>query len=367
MCNTENEHGPNAYHALTLYSEVGSCENIIPLTVLNIISRTCKYLHSIVQWRIDKSRKLREKWTPIFAPKLHQYLIRHPIRYTGTKLKCVEMLGVSFGPLGIRILDVEGGLFTSEYLSETRLAFANVLLLARDRIPFVLVMFVSKNAILSVEINAEDYVDTGAVTPIQHAQLLEKYGDEAVIPARYVVDLNLPTRINPIILGPEFIDMERLHFCIAPCYSTSYVNGERVTDICFDPEFVGDLFSHAIIQFKTVSNVSYDWGRYCLTFNGRINEHVQTTSLIRKRDEQLVIDDRESNAEILAVSRRIEPPPGMNLDPITILQIDQINLADPNVVRQLAQLIVASNEPLDDNIDEELSSEYEIDYNFDYQ
>lgn len=303
---TENEE-----NVLSQWVVIGARDFNVSARTLNKLSRTCKYFFSAVQWRLTRCKLLREKWSPVIAPKLYRHLLMksHPIKYTGYAAKTIpvnEELGV--GPFGVRLLDTLRPLFSEEDLASTKYAFSNVTFRARKCAPFVMIVFVANNAIMSVEVNRTDYIDTGENTPEVLAKYREEYGDNpSAYPGRYIVNLHLPTKYNPITLGKPLVQPNRIHFCIAENYSLSYYDGEQVADIIFNVDFTLETFTHAIVHFKTVSPVEYNWSEYGMTFNGKINSHVNSTSLIRRIDSikkenertDERTDERTENTEVL--------------------------------------------------------------------
>lgn len=311
----------NEDNVLSQWVMIGARDFNVSSRTLNKLSRACKYFFSAVQWRLTRCKLLREKWAPVIAPKLYRYLLMksHPIKYTGYAAKTIpinEELGV--GPFGVRLLDTLHPIFSEDELAASKYAFANVSFRARRRVPFVMVVFIATNAIMSIEVNVSDYLDTGEDAPEILAKYREEYGDNpSAYPGRYIVNLHLPTKYNPITLGKPLVQPNRIHFCIARGYILSYCRSaldqgiaEQVADINFDAAFVLDVFTHAVIHFKTVdciinsndsSQSAYNWAEYGMTFNGKINSHVMSTSLIRRIDDPDIKKEDEcpENAEIL--------------------------------------------------------------------
>lgn len=243
---------------------IGARDFTFPLRVLAILSRTCKYIFTITQWRIDKSKLIYERWVPRFAPVLHKRLIGHPFKYTGTLLSQIAVSEMGFSEYGLRVFDVSGGLFPADFKS--RVSFADIGFFTHSRVPFAMAIIVVDSAILFTEVAPEQYIDMGA--------------DERAVRGRYYVKLGLPTRINPITLGPPIIDFRLLHFNISHQYEISYEG----LDMIFSPQFIAEHFTHAVVEFKTIDENAHDWSKYGLTFNGKIDNHASTTSFIRRLD-----------------------------------------------------------------------------------
>lgn len=276
---------------LLIISQIGARDFLFPLCVLGRLSLVCKDTRDAVQWRINKSKKIRERWVPKLIPKFKNRLIGHPIKYTGKISKTVWIGEMVNGVRGAMPLDVPGGLFPKDFMNKYRIAFTNACVLVRDKIPFVMMLFLGRNAILSLHVNEEDYIDTGEITEEIKQQNIKKYGENEIThPGRYFVDLNLVTRINPILIGEDFVDEKNFYFCIAERYfMSSDLSGGEITNIMFDLELFIEFFTHIILQFNIVPIEKYVWDDYILTFNGCIDIHPRTTSLIRKKSDKRII------------------------------------------------------------------------------
>jgi hypothetical protein len=149
-------------------------------------------------------------------------------------------------------------------------------------------------ASLSIEITANDYIYLGDLNEEQKERITAIYGND--LPGRYLIDLNLATKMNPIVIGNGIIDPNNLSICISEKYLI-HSDGEYA-NIQFDPFFIGDNFSHLIVHFNTVDISTYNWNDYCLTFNEGlgIDEHALRASFIRRLDDPSVdTENRHTN------------------------------------------------------------------------
>ncbi len=262
---------------------IGSDEFNIPLRVLNSLSRCCKMLFSTIQYRLSKSKKIRDNWLPKFASRLSKYLLNrdHPIKYTSSCIKTISCEQLAIDDHGIRFLDVPG-LFEDPL----RYAVANISLRAREPIDFMFLFMIVEDVVFSRRIQPSDFIDTGPITDSVKQHYLEKYGtDTSVWPGRYLINLNLPMQQNPITLGRPILDTRLVHIVISNNYVLTYDEyGESALDFVNDPYFIADHFTHVIANFKTIEQTAYKWDDFAITYSGKINHHVYTSSLIKRID-----------------------------------------------------------------------------------
>jgi hypothetical protein len=277
----------NSDNMLRIIAEIGARENAICPRALQVLASTCKDINNSVQWRLDRMKSLRQKYMREFGLKLHKRLINHPIEYTRQHVKVTSVGDMGYDNLGVRILDLSAGIVSEEFATGHRLAFTNICLLAREPKPFVCVLMLRNHAVIAVEYTTDDYIDTGKLTDseIEHAN--KKYGtDPQLHPGRYLIDLNLKTKINPILLNEPFIKLIDVRLVIAENYSTYFdAEGNPTTNVEFDGMFIADTFTHAMIHFKSTPADAYNWSEYVLTFNQMVNQHAVTASFIRRRTD----------------------------------------------------------------------------------
>jgi hypothetical protein len=285
----------NGTNALIPFIEICTHEFAISIHHMRTLALTCKWFLGAVQRRLNWCNALRLKWGPVLAKKIVPYLVgrTHPFKYSGSRVEIIPINhDVGINQFGVRLLDIGVPIFSGAELASTTFAFANIGFFTRRPVAFAMVMYVACNPILVVDVNVEDYIDRGAESPSDIAAYRRKYGDRRDDwPGRYYVDLNLPTRFNPITLGQPFITPNRLCFNISPKYTIrdSAVGGHPDIEITLDVDFILANFTHSVVKFLTVGALEYDWDRYCLTYREPVNHHVWTTSLIRSRDDPNII------------------------------------------------------------------------------
>lgn len=278
-------------NGLCIFAQICARENLLPITLLGKFSLVSTELLRSVQWRINILKKLREKWQPTFAWNLWKYLINHPIMYTGKIVKKIPIGDMGYTPLGVRVIS-SNDLFSDEFLSNNRIAFTNLMLYSREKVPFTFTMFMGLNALLTLNIQSENYIDLNPTN--------EKNNDDGVINdhGRYLIDLSLPTQVNPVLLGEGFIDINRIYFCITTTVNITCNENDNImlTEIFYVGCFI-KYFTHAILTFNTVPNTAYRWSDYCLTFNGKINNHINRTSLIRSSTDEGLCEEIPPNVD----------------------------------------------------------------------
>lgn len=287
----------NEDNILIPFIEISTYRFTISVSQMRFLSTLCKRFFVMIQKKLKECDEIRARWGPILAKKIVPYLVgrTHPFKYSGSCVKFIPInVDIGIGQFGVRLLDTGRPIFTDEELAATRYAFANIGFFTRKPVAFSMVMFIARNPILSVEVRPDDYIDRGEAIPRDIAAYRMKYGDiKSDWPGRYYVNLNLPTRFNPVILGEPIISMNRLSFSISTEYS-AYCDG-----FIFGPteiDFIIDNFTHSVVKFLRVGELEYDWERYCLTYRGPINEHVWTTSLVRSRDDPKVVENEQPAA-----------------------------------------------------------------------
>jgi hypothetical protein len=265
---------------LYLFAKVGTGEDFISLTVLRLLSLLSKKFYNVVQYRINQKKIIYVKYLKRFANAIHKRLIAHPITYTDIITKIIPIESMGFTNLGLCVLDTEDNLFNPNL----RYAFSNVSFLVRKPIGFSLFLMLGNFTVYSKTILPESYIDLGENN--NHEYLRKKYNDNPYsYPGRYFIDLDLPTIKNPILLNENFLDHRTLRLTIAQHYIVQHINGGLVADINFDPEFIINYFTHAVVRLKTVSTEAYNWSNYSLCFNGEINSHIHKFSMIRKKED----------------------------------------------------------------------------------
>ena len=180
--------GPDLSAYFEQFVEICSVQVDLPVKVLAKLSLVSSFTYCCVEKKLKKYKKLYEKIKPIFAKKLHKKLIGHPIEYTGKSVKIATIADMLYDQLGI--MPVHG------FESDRRLALTNICLLARSPVNITVIVMVSNFPIIIKQITAADYTmyHDGA------APTLDELIDDPTHPGGYFIDLNLPLKINPILI-----------------------------------------------------------------------------------------------------------------------------------------------------------------------
>ncbi|SIP86054.1 Putative minor capsid protein [Pacmanvirus A23] len=329
--------------ALVIWAKIIACENNVPIKILSLLAFVNKELNEIVQWRLNLFKKTYLKYQNKFGQKLYRRLIGHPFEYDGTKSKIIQVSDMTFGPAGLGVFNLSAPLFDPDFTDKNKIAFTNMCLMANSPEEFELTVCVTPELpIIKKIISSVDYVDLGEVTPNIRANLIKKYGENEIDhPGRYFLDLNLATKNNPIVLGDEFVSEKRIYFKF-----TGLLSG-----LHWSAPYIVQTFPYFIAQFKTTPCDKYIWTDYGLSFNGKINTHVATTSLIRPRSEIIV-----------------EPEPKLwvplqfwfNQQRDNIIPSHVLEYLEPNQIQNYSEYNDEANYGSDYN--SEYDSDYEISY-----
>ncbi len=275
----------NSNQLIFIIAQIGAA-NGMASRALARLTICCTGLHAIIQQELRRRWRLRAAWGPMIAPKLHKFLVlrSHPIKYSGRIEKIIPITDqVGINNKGFRFLDSGTQLFDENTVP----ALTNMWVITNHPVEFTMMMIISEYALFEIKVVSGDYFDTGT-TALSKSVIDAKYG--GVAPGRYIVNLRLPLRFNPLTLCPQIMDASRLCFCI---YSSSFDSIEEVAPGVFDTminamndfDLVMDNFTHVVAQYKTADATSHSWDDYGLMIRGSINQLVNTTSIIRKKSD----------------------------------------------------------------------------------
>jgi hypothetical protein len=261
------------------FVEISSVQVDLPVRLLAKLSLVSMFAYCCVEKKLKKYKKLYEKIKPIFAKKLHKKLIGHPITYTGKSVKIVAIADMLYGHLGI--------MPAHEISSDRRLALTNICLLARSPANITIVVMVSNFPFVIKQITENDYTKCHDDTIPTSDELL----DNPTRPGGYFVDLDLPFKNNPILIGPSILAPRLITVCICDSNLTTVADDDSFTNVVFDPMFAHLHFSHAFLHFDTVGEDAYDWEKYGIGIGGEVNKRVIMSSLLLRRDDERLISD----------------------------------------------------------------------------
>ena len=285
-------HGPNADHPLTLWLTIGettfSSNTFMTLRSMARLATTCKWFFSILQRRLTWCHDLRLRWGPRLARRIVPYLVRktHPFRYTGRRYRLIPVsihMGVVFG---LQFLNGQTFEDDTDANHAVRYAVADLWLFTHAPIDITVYLYVAGTLIITKTVRYADYI--------------YQYGGDNDSTRPWVVPLRLPARFNPLTLGDPILDPRLIALNIMP----ADIPVEDVQRPPVDPYFLLNNFTDILVEFRTVAAWAYDWDQYGMTFNGEVNTHAQTTSLVRRltditdTDERADEDGRDYLAEV---------------------------------------------------------------------
>jgi hypothetical protein len=269
--------------------EIFTQNNNVSISTLGMLSRTCNAYRELVQWRILKSRLIRNAYEMRFYKTVRKRFIAHPIEYTGSCVRVVSPAEMAHNMYGLAPMDVEGGLFTDEFLALKVPAFTNICFLAREPKKFHFYLEVAGTVMYTCTVLPQHYTSTGNYTEAELEYMHEKYdGNEDAYPGTFFVNLQLPTRINPLVLHPDLINMRTVRLCIGTEFIVAHgtvLDEDAITamDLVPDPIFIGTNLTHAFMHFKTVDCINYVWSEYGPRYNYKINDGIFKHSLIKEQ------------------------------------------------------------------------------------
>lgn len=275
---TGDPESPNG-SLLYLITYINSSHRYSSMFTLNKLSRLDTECRYILEKRMLACKQLRDKYMLPFGNELRKLAIGHPFEYTSHCFKIIHVPEMGAWGLGIRVLDVDPPLFGDEYLSKHRVALTNLSFLAVRPEECLFMLFVTDCDIINIHIKVSDYKYLGDLSDEKRERLEKQLAYDEYYsyktPGRYVLNLQLPMRYNPLTLGVPLADQNRVELCFTKNFDP--FSGEVLPDT----EFIIDVFTHAIATFNVVHQDAYNWSKYGFMFNGETNTQVKTTSLIR--------------------------------------------------------------------------------------
>jgi hypothetical protein len=278
-------HGPNADHPLTLWLTIGetsfSSNTFMTLRSMARLAAACKWFFSILQKRLTWCHDLRFRWVPRVARRIVPYLVRktHPFKYTGRRYRLIPVnihMGVVFG---LQFLNGQ----TFDDADIIRYAVADLWLFTHSPIDITVYLYVAGTLIITKTVRYTDYIyqrNSNSDTEDSHVNQSRPW----------MVPLCLPTRFNPLTLGAPILDPRLLTLNIMPADMLV----ENIGSPPVDPFFLLNNFTDILVEFRTVAARTYDWDQYGMTFNGEVNTHANTTSLVRRLTD---VTDTDTQAD----------------------------------------------------------------------
>lgn len=277
----DTAYAPNADSELTLWLTIGETTfathpvNILPVRTMAACARACKWFFSILQRRLAWCRDLRLRWGSRLAARAVPYLVyrTHPFKYTGRRYQCLP-INWSMGVLvGLQLLS-NADLGDMDAAPTTRYAMADVRLFVTEPISFTAMLYVAGMAIAQTTITYADYI---------------YLPDDEPTRGQWLAPLRLPTRFNPLTLGAPILDKRLITLCLLPAHTSADAQLHVLHLTVCDPTFIFQYFTHVLIEFRTVDALEYDWEQYAVAFNGELNTHAWTTSLVRHKAECVLV------------------------------------------------------------------------------
>lgn len=263
---------------LLLYAEICARENNIPLTVFNKLSRLNHSFCTAVQSVISAAMLIRLKWIPQLGTAYQKKLINHPFTYEFREIKTSPVMSLSANMTGIVFLDDGAPIDIDNRI----MSFSDVAFHMRSRVRFAMCLGIISdsgyNPIYLQFITESDYIDTRPGDPDVDSQYTRlrnwmdaggdfPFNDDT---GRYLLKLNLPTRINQITLGTtDFVNPLQLSIAVAPEHLINKLD-DNSYEFAHDMDFSVAYISHITVYFD-VTEKYYDRSAYCVRYNGDLN------------------------------------------------------------------------------------------------
>jgi len=298
--NESNPIDPNILNSSLLYlcAYINSSRRYSPMTMLNKLSRLNVKCCQLLEKRMELCKQLREKYLRPLGLSIQKKLIGHPFEYSGHCFKIIPIPQISAWDYGICILDSDPVIFDKDFLSEYRVALTNISFLTIKPEACMCFLDVAGCNIINIGITPSDYKYLGDIDPDKLRKLEEHLAYDDIYgyksPGRYVLNLKLPLKYNPITLGAPFPDTYQVTMGLSRMFDP--ISGIIGRDF----DFIIDNFTHAIVSFNTLHVDSHDWSKYGFMYNGETNQ-AKTASFIRPLSDACdhLIDQTDAGPENL--------------------------------------------------------------------
>jgi hypothetical protein len=269
---------------LLLFADIAARCNNIPVCVLHTLSQLNSNFNILVQYRLDRLKKIYTKYGHRLAEGYHRKLIAHPIEYTGTATKCVPIPNMLNSTRGVLFMCADPPMFTQAELSQKYVALVNICILMRHPIEFYFKIGHPAGFMLVGKVSHDNIVELPLRTPAGRKRLLARYengdiGAEMLVPGRYFVDLQLPLQMNPALFSRTNFSFDHLSFACSNELIWYDCGQELEAVLNPDVEFTYRYLTHMILQFKTAPATT-PVDQYGVFFTSD-PQHINKFSLVR--------------------------------------------------------------------------------------
>ncbi len=262
--------------------QVLSMRDDVPVRTLAALARANRTGYAYAQWRVAKYRAIYDKYLPRFGRRLHRRLIGHPINYTGhtATIEKFELMRGNWA-VGCQLFNTGEVPFKPEWLLNNRVAIENVVLWTTKPVTLVALFIVHGIALTWRGIEPEDY---------------EKINDNL-----YFVSLDVPTELNPILLGSAIVRHDEVYLSVSRSYSiTETPHGESLS-IIQDMDFMYENINRVVVSYATVPETSHNWRDYHVVYNGDIDNQWWRESFVQKKGWRRIDESQDQPPQMQIV------------------------------------------------------------------
>lgn len=202
-----------------LAMQIAAHENHLPPRTLAALALTSADIHEVVQWRLRRARRIYDKWLPRFGRRLHMRLIGHPFVYAeAERVKVLAGKDLVFDAAGIDLHRSITGLGPYQDF------LAGLSLITVVPSNFVIIITVENDPVF------------------MHSYYADEFKQLSV--DKYIIDLNLPMRINPLALQSVRILIPQ-----------GFLIEENSTGLVIDINVARAAIRHLIVRLKTAIDI----------------------------------------------------------------------------------------------------------------
>lgn len=244
---------PNDFNPIVLVSYLAAAEGTLSMRILAALARTCRRVNKSVQWRLTRGALLRQRLWVKFAAALYTRYINNPFKYEFASTIGTPV-DVNYNSYGIRFLDTQPPI--QSCYPGFRLAIGNIRIIAKKPIGFSMMLSMDEQTLVGVQAEPDDYVAANG---------------------QYLVNLNLPLQINPLPLGPPFVDFSRVQCSLLDTQKIEA--GEEYYKYTYSHRWAVENFTTVVVDLYWCSMDKYDWGNYAINYTGDMKS-VRMRSLV---------------------------------------------------------------------------------------
>ncbi len=247
------------YEQLIFYTEICGFNKNVSTSTYYVLALTCKELYNLIQYRLDQIRAAGLRAMPIIGKQVIARQIAHPIEYDRSHTHVQYIDDMHCSNLGLDVM------FDFPQIPERKLAFANCSFITKYPDPHTIFMYIGTTLIYSRHVVITDYMRL-------------RFPINGPDDGRYILNLALPTRYNPILVGSPQPSQNVITICM-----TKYTWTDDGINILFDVGYISTLCMGCIVRAYSCDSANYDWDKYGVFVADDLDQ-VCVSSLVMKMD-----------------------------------------------------------------------------------